>query len=41
MTKIGGKKIFFLDTCYSGAVLPGKTTNTQANVDKFVQRQRL
>jgi hypothetical protein len=35
LTKIGGKKIFFFDTCYSGAVLPGKTTNTQANVDKF------
>lgn len=35
MTKIGGKKIFFFDTCYSGALLPGKTTNTQANVDKF------
>jgi hypothetical protein len=35
LTKIGGKKIFFFDTCYSGAVLPGKTTTTQANVDKF------
>ena len=35
LAKIGGKKIFFFDTCYSGAVLPGKTTTTQANVDKF------
>jgi tetratricopeptide (TPR) repeat protein len=35
LTKIGGKKVFFFDTCYSGAVLPGKTTSTQANVDKF------
>jgi WD40 repeat protein len=35
LTKIGGKKIFFFDTCYSGAVLPGKTTTTQPNVDKF------
>jgi uncharacterized caspase-like protein len=35
LTRIGGTKIFFFDTCYSGAVLPGKTTNTQANVDKF------
>jgi len=36
LTKIGGKKIFFFDTCYSGAVLPGsKAVTTQANVDKF------
>jgi len=35
LTKIGGKKIFFFDTCYSGAVLGGKAPSTQANVDKF------
>jgi hypothetical protein len=35
LTKIGGKKIFFFDTCYSGAVLTGKTTSTQPDVDKF------
>jgi hypothetical protein len=35
LTKIGGKKIFFFDTCYSGAVLTGKTTGTQPDVDKF------
>jgi WD40 repeat protein len=35
LTKIGGKKIFFFDTCYSGAILAGKAPNTQANVDKF------
>jgi Caspase domain len=35
LTKIGGKKIFFFDTCYSGAILGGKAPNTQANVDKF------
>jgi hypothetical protein len=27
LTKIGGKKIFFFDTCYSGAILGGKATN--------------
>jgi uncharacterized caspase-like protein len=35
LTKIGGKKIFFFDTCYSGDVLRGRGLNTQANVDKF------
>lgn len=35
LTKIGGKKIFFFDTCYSGAVLTGKTPSTQPDVDKF------
>ena len=24
LTKIGGKKIFFFDTCYSGAILSGR-----------------
>lgn len=35
LTKIGGKKIFFFDTCYSGAVLTGRATSTQPDVDKF------
>jgi uncharacterized caspase-like protein len=35
LTKIGGKKIFFFDTCYSGGVLGAKTTDTQPDVDKF------
>ena len=39
-SKIGGKKIFFFDTCYSGAVLSGKTTSTQADVDKFANDLR-
>ena len=40
LTKIGGKKIFFFDTCYSGAILGGKAPNTQANVDKFANELR-
>ena len=35
LTKIGGKKIFFFDTCYSGGVLGAKATDTQPDVDKF------
>ena len=36
LTKIGGKKIFFFDTCYSGNVLIGaRGTDTRPNVDKF------
>jgi hypothetical protein len=35
LTNIGGKKIFFFDTCYSGAILPGKAPSTQPDVDKF------
>jgi WD40 repeat protein len=40
LTKIGGKKIFFFDTCYSGAILGGKAPNTPANVDKFANELR-
>jgi WD40 repeat protein len=40
LTKIGGKKVFFFDTCYSGAILGGKAPNTQANVDKFANELR-
>jgi WD40 repeat protein len=35
LTKIGGKKLFFFDTCYSGAILSGKAPDTAPNVDKF------
>ena len=35
LTKIGGKKLFFFDTCHSGAVLGGKGPDTTPNVDKF------
>ena len=38
LTKIGGKKIFFFDTCYSGAILSGRATSTQPEVDKFANR---
>ncbi len=34
LTKIGGKRIFFFDTCYSGRVI-GAKGDTQPNVDKF------
>jgi WD40 repeat protein len=35
LTKIGGKKIFFFDTCYSGGVLGGRGTDSKPDVDKF------
>jgi uncharacterized caspase-like protein len=35
LTKIGGKKIFFFDTCYSGDVLKGKGPGSRPDVDKF------
>jgi hypothetical protein len=35
LTKIGGKKLFFFDTCYSGAILGGKMPDSAPNVDKF------
>jgi WD40 repeat protein len=35
LTKIGGKKIFFFDTCYSGDVIQGRAISTQPDVDKF------
>jgi Caspase domain len=38
LTKIGGKKIFFFDTCYSGALLSGRATSTQPDVDKFANQ---
>jgi WD40 repeat protein len=38
LTKIGGKKIFFFDTCYSGAILSGRATSTQPDVDRFANQ---
>jgi WD40 repeat protein len=35
LTKIGGKKIFFFDTCYSGNILAGRAASTQPDVDRF------
>jgi uncharacterized caspase-like protein len=35
LTKIGGKKIFFFDTCHSGAVLGGRAVDAQPDVDRF------
>lgn len=35
LSKIGGKKIFFFDTCYSGDVLRGKGSDTRPDVSKF------
>jgi WD40 repeat protein len=35
LSKIGGKKIFFFDTCYSGGVLGGRGTDSRPDVDKF------
>jgi len=35
LTKIGGKKIFFFDTCYAGAVMGTRAIDTQPDVDKF------
>lgn len=40
MTKIGGKKIFFFDTCYSGAVLSGRAAGTLPDVDRFANQLR-
>jgi uncharacterized caspase-like protein len=40
LTKIGGKKIFFFDTCYSGNVLRGKGADTRPNVDRFANELR-
>src|ERR1700732_5297689 len=35
LTKIGGKKIFFFDTCYSANVLRGRGADTRPDGDKF------
>jgi uncharacterized caspase-like protein len=40
LTNIGGKRIFFIDTCFSGGILPGSRALTQPNVDKFANDLR-
>jgi WD40 repeat protein len=41
LAKIGGKTIFFFDTCYSGNVLQGsKAPDTRPDVDKFANELR-
>lgn len=40
LTKIGGKKLFFFDTCYSGSVLGGRGTDSRPDVDKFANELR-
>ena len=40
LTKIGGKRIFFFETCYSGAVLGVKAPTSIPNVDKFANELR-
>jgi WD40 repeat protein len=40
LTKIGGKKIFFFDTCYSGNVLKGRAPGTAPDVDRFANQLR-
>jgi hypothetical protein len=40
LTKIGGKKIFFFDTCYAGAVMGTRATDVQPDVDKFANELR-
>jgi uncharacterized caspase-like protein len=40
ITKIGGKTLFFFDTCFSGNVLAGKGADTKPDVDKFANELR-
>jgi WD40 repeat protein len=40
ITNIGGKTIFFFDTCYSGSVLPVKGDPTSPDVDRFANELR-
>ena len=35
LSKIGGKVLVFLDTCYSGDVFPGAKEPAQVSLDKF------
>jgi WD40 repeat protein len=35
LTRIGGKKIFFFDTCYSGQLLGTGSVDSRPNTDKF------
>jgi hypothetical protein len=38
LTKIGGKKIFFFDTCYSGSVLKARAPSSQPDIDRFANQ---
>jgi uncharacterized caspase-like protein len=40
ITKIGGKTLFFFDTCFSGNVLPAKDADTKPDVDAFANELR-
>jgi uncharacterized caspase-like protein len=40
ISKIGGKTVFFFDTCFSGNVLPAKDANTKPDVDGFANELR-
>jgi WD40 repeat protein len=40
LTKIGGKKIFFFDTCYAGAVMGARAIDTQPDIDRFANELR-
>ena len=40
ITKIGGKTLFFFDTCFSGNVLPARDADSKPNVDKFANELR-
>lgn len=40
LTKVGGKKIFFFDTCFSGNVLKGRAPSMQPDIDKFANELR-
>jgi WD40 repeat protein len=40
ITKIGGKTLFFFDTCFSGNVLPAKDADTKPDVDGFANELR-
>jgi hypothetical protein len=40
LTNIGGKTLFFFDTCYSAGVVGAKAADSQADVDKFANELR-
>jgi hypothetical protein len=40
ISKIGGKTLFFFDTCFSGNVLSGKGSDSKPDVDKFANELR-
>ncbi len=40
ITKIGGKTLFFFDTCFSGNVVAARDADSKPNVDKFANELR-